>query len=295
MDEPLHFVEHNTLTSLSANDKQTAIAALENGSVVFFPNYFFHPSATQEKSLFSETILDGKHKNISYDYRQRVLGGLNRQLTASDNKQLQIFMQAFAEFAYQTVSETFPQYAEALRWGRTSYRPAKIEGRVSSKRKDDTRLHVDAFPSTPVNGQRILRIFCNINPYNEPRVWHIGEPFAKVISRFSRKIPAYNAALANLLKLIKATKTRRSAYDHYQLHLHDAMKLDDHYQNEVEKHRFDFPANSTWVVFTDQVSHAALSGQYVLEQTFYLPIQAMQNAELSPWRYWAREKADVTA
>jgi hypothetical protein len=60
------------------------------------------------------------------------------------------------------------------------------------------------------------------------------------------------------------------------------MKLDDKYQEQVSKTRFDFPAQSSWIVFTDQVSHAALSGQYLLEQTFYLPVEHMNEPALSP-------------
>ena len=88
--------------------------------------------------------------------------------------------------------------------------------------------------------------------------------------------------------MLKSTKTLRSAYDHYQLKLHDAMKLDDAYQQSVSKQPVDFPAQSTWIVFTDQVSHAALSGRFLLEQTFYLPVEAMANPELSPARQWEK-------
>src|SRR5262249_30381234 len=150
--------------------------------------------------------------------------------------------------------------------------------------------HIDSFPATPVNGRRILRVFSNINPYHEPRVWHLGEPFQQVLTRFAADIPNYNCVHAKLLHLIKATKTLRSAYDHYQLTLHDKMKLCDDYQRTVNKQRIDFPAHSTWIVYTDQVSHAALSGQFLLEQTFYLPVSAMANPALSPLRLWEREK-----
>jgi len=77
------------------------------------------------------------------------------------------------------------------------------------------------------------------------------------------------------------------------LHLHDRMKLDKTYQQTLAKQRVDFPPQSTWLVFTDQVSHAALSGQYLLEQTFYLPVEAMDNPTLSPLRQWEKEKAMV--
>jgi len=36
--------------------------------------------------------------------------------------------------------------------------------------------------------------------------------------------------------------------------------------------------------FSDRVLHAALSGQYALEQTFYLPVEAMADQRDSPLR-----------
>ena len=47
---------------------------------------------------------------------------------------------------------------------RTSFRPGAIETRALSPRKDDKRLHVDAFPSSPVQGRRIFRVFTNAHP-----------------------------------------------------------------------------------------------------------------------------------
>ena len=53
---------------------------------------------------------------------------------------------------------------------RTSYRPQPAVGRDVSWRKDDSRLHVDAFPSRPNRGERILRVFSNVNPDRGPRL-----------------------------------------------------------------------------------------------------------------------------
>jgi len=77
------------------------------------------------------------------------------------------------------------------------------------------------------------------------------------------------------------------------LHLHDTMKLDDVYQAQVEKVQIDFPAKSTWIVFTDHVSHAALSGQHLLEQTFYLPADKMATPDHSPLHYWKKLRPEV--
>ncbi|MFI4918415.1 MAG: Kdo hydroxylase family protein [Legionellales bacterium] len=267
-------------------NQQESIMALESGRVLFFPEYFF---SSIDPFLMSESILDGSHKNISYDYVRNKLGGYQKNNTELKSK-LEPFMRGYAEFAFQLIQSALPAYAPHVQWGRTSFRPAEIDGRASSKRKDDTRLHVDSFPASPVNGLRILRIFCNINPQNKPRVWNIGEPFADVLERFAPQIPPYSLFKAKLLKLVKSTKTLRSAYDHCMIHLHDTMKLDDQYQNQVNKTQINFPAQSSWIVFTDHVSHAALSGQYLLEHTFYLPVDNMDKPECSPLSQWKTSK-----
>lgn len=270
----------NNLIHISNNLEKSG-EILENGRIVYLPDLFFKLETLEEEKLISANILNIKHKNISYDYKKNKLAGLaaeHQHLSETTQK----FMHRFALFAKDLINKLCPEYKTHLIFGRTSYRPAEIKLRIRSKRQDDTRLHVDAFPATPVNGNRILRIFCNINPNNTPRIWHVGEPFDEVLEKFAEKLPKYNFLGAKILQLIKATKTLRSSYDHYMLKLHDAMKLDDNYQNTVNKTKVDFKANSTWVVFTDQVSHAALSGQFLLEQTFYLPAQGMINSATSP-------------
>ena len=72
--------------------------------------------------------------------------------------------------------------------------------------------------------------------------------------------------------------------------LHDLMKLDDAYQRDCPKQTLEFAPGSTWMVFTDQVSHAAVSGQHALEQTFTLDLDGMGNPETSPMRVLERLK-----
>ena len=62
------------------------------------------------------------------------------------------------------------------------------------------------------------------------------------------------------------------------------MKADQDYQRQAEQVVHDFPAGSTWMCFTDQVSHAALAGQHQFEQTFRLPLKQMRSADTSPLR-----------
>lgn len=296
MEKQLYTLEINDLSTINPTIQQESIDSLESGRVIFMPSLGFTLTSDEESKFISDSILDGKHKNIGYNTLTQRLGGFNKSvLNPGDQELLKAFMQRYADYAKELVCTLFPQYQQALIWGRTSYRPAEIRGRSSSKRKDDTRLHVDSFPASPVYGQRILRVFCNVNPYGEPRIWHLGEPFEQVMKQFSPGIPDYSTIRAKLLHWIKATKSLRSAYDHYQLNLHDQMKLNDTYQEQVAKQRMEFPAQSTWLVFTDQASHAALGGQFLLEQTFYLPVNAMKTPERSPLRHWEKIKKTALA
>ena len=169
--------------------------------------------------------------------------------------------------------------------GRTSFRPVEIAGRPSSWRKDDTRLHIDAFPATPSQGRRILRVFANVKPHGQPRSWRIGDSFDAVGRHFAPSLrmpwPGSGVVISSVLRV---TKTPRSPYDALMLQLHDLMKEDTAYQQSAPQMSFDFPAGSTWMAFTDQVSHAAIAGQYQLEQTFLLPVSAMLDPDRSPLR-----------
>jgi hypothetical protein len=60
------------------------------------------------------------------------------------------------------------------------------------------------------------------------------------------------------------------------------MKADLAYQKNAPQTEIQFPPGATWIVYTDCVSHAAMSGQHLFEQTFYLPVNAMQNPDKSP-------------
>src|SRR6185295_13258219 len=93
---------------------------------------------------------------------------------------------------------------------------------------------------------------------------------------------------AAILQALRITKSRRTPYDAMMLQLHDCMKRDVEFQERSQQEAVEFPAGSTWVAFTDQVSHAATAGQYQLEQTFLLPVSAMAEEARSPLRILER-------
>ena len=199
-------------------------------------------------------------------------------------------MGRFSDGAMRVVEALCPSYAARIQRGRASFRPAEIAGRASTWRKDDTRLHVDSFPATPSGGQRILRLFTNVNPEGRPRAWRVGDDFEAVARRFAPRLRMPLPGSGRLLALLRMTKSARTPYDALMLQLHDRMKADAEFQSRSPQDAIDFPAGTTWLAFTDQVSHAAMSGQYQLEQTFLLPVDAMNQPERSPLRVLERIK-----
>jgi hypothetical protein len=274
-------------TSFPEEKREKCILSLEQGQLIYFPHLAFH-LFPNEMPLLDAHISNQKRKNISYHPQTNRIHGI-KKIKKQKQQSLQVMLARFSEHARLLIENLFPRYQQGLIWGRTSYRPAQVSHRISSSRKDDRRLHVDAFPASPNQGKRILRVFTNINPHGEDRVWRIGEPFEKVVNRFLPKLHRPLPGSASLLKWLHVTKSLRTPYDHYMLQLHDNMKADENYQQNVHYTELRFPPGSTWIVQTDHVSHAAMSGQFMLEQTFYLPVESMKSPEHSPLKVLERK------
>ncbi|MBK6006490.1 Kdo hydroxylase family protein [Ramlibacter ginsenosidimutans] len=276
MDNPIRTME---LADWSAAvDRPEWAAALEAGEVLYFPRLAFSLSG-EEQALLQPSLLAEGVRNISLDAQGRlkgVAGGPEVQA------QVSALIARFGVQARALCRGLFPAYDAHLRAAPTSLRPTEVSTRKQSVRADDRRLHVDAFPTRPNYGERILRVFTNVNPHGEPRVWRVGEPFEAVARRYLPQARPYVQWQAKLLQALKITKSFRSEYDHLMLQLHDRMKADEAYQRDCEQVTMPFPTGSTWVCFSDQTVHAAMSGQYMLEQTFHLPVARQYDVQASP-------------
>lgn len=277
----LETISLNSLAPQENEFQQRAISSLEGGKVVYLPHLTFE-LLPNETEFLDPVILKPKIKNVSYDIQTGNVQGTC--LSGEKSLELKEMLHRFALFSREILTLFFPKYLPQAIQGRTSYRPAETLGRRLSLLKDDSLLHVDSFPSQPVKGNRILRIFSNINPDGKSRVWKVGEPFSQVVNKMSPRLKGQLPGVAYLMRTLGITKGLRTLYDHYMLELHDAMKKDPAYQREVEQTVLELKAGSSWMVFTDLVSHAVLSGQFVLEQTYYIPPDAMYQEELSPLR-----------
>jgi hypothetical protein len=254
------------------------IAALEAGKVLYFPHVAFTLMAGEQR-FFTPDIRNPKTRNISLDDGGHLKGAIGDELTQRD---MAAMIGRFRAQAQALIDSLCPRYRGQLRLAPTSYRPLQVETRVQSWRADDRRLHIDAFPSRPNHGERILRVFTNVNPDGIPRVWRVGEPFEDMAKRFLPRAKHYSRWQAMLLNALHVTKSLRSEYDHLMLQLHDGMKSDLDYQNNAPQATMPFPSGSTWVCFSDQTSHAAMSGQYLLEQTLHLPVAQQYHPDASP-------------
>jgi hypothetical protein len=274
--------QSDTWTPAIPPDKGAAMAReLESGRVLYFPGLQF-PFENHEKKFLDPKWSNGNAKNISLASDDGLVKGAAG--SSQDIKELSALVGRYRSSTAKLVRTLLPNYADGLRLGRTSYRPVLVQGRATSWRKDDTRLHVDAFPTRPTRGERIMRVFANVNPNGMPRTWRVGEPFGDMAKRLLPRVGEPFPGLSFLLHLVRATKSPRSHFDHIMLQLHDHMKRDMDYQRTAPQETFEFMPGSVWICFSDQTSHAAMAGQFMFEQTMHLPVDCLYEPERSPLR-----------
>jgi hypothetical protein len=257
---------------------------LETEGLVLLPGQPF-AVGRDEADLVSPRWSDGRAKNISLSPGGDVRGAAEE---ATAERRLGRLMARYRDWAESLILEKAPRYEGSLERGRTSLRTRDVAEGAESKRKDDRRLHVDAFASQPTGGKRILRVFTNVNPQGEARLWRVGEGFEPHARRWAHRLRRPWPGEAWLLRRLGATRATRTAYDAAMLGLHDAAKLDDAYQRDAPARDLVLPAGASWIAYTDSVVHAAMRGRFMLEQTFYLPLEAMAAPETSPARILER-------
>ena len=253
-------------------------AAVEAGRVLYFPKLGFDLQPA-EKALLREDMLKAGTRNVSLGADGVLKGAAGSE---AEQQALAAMVGRFRRQALQLIDGLLPEYRGQLRIAPTSFRPKQVETRAQSVRADDQRMHVDAFPSRPSYGERLLRVFLNLNPAGVPRVWRVGDDFETVARQFLPKAKPYRLWQARLLNAVHATKSLRSEYDHLMLQLHDLMKFDEQYQKNGTQLTVPFPPGSVWVCFSDQATHAVMSGQFMMEQTLYLPPGKEVNPQSSP-------------
>src|SRR2546423_2426849 len=278
-----------TIDDASSVNGVQVCSELESGNIVYFPRTpFSFPDEDLKFLLASKQTGAAYHKNIAYRPAEDRITGLDKSAGA-DADRLREIMRRYSQRAEQFLTELLTPYAGQWKLDFASYRPLEERGRPARLRARNDSPHVDAFPTRPTNGHRILRLFTNINP-SQNRVWITSQTFDALAPRFAKSLglprargnQPFGKTMRRILASLGLTGARRSPYDRFMHRCHNAMKEDAEFQRNCPKQRWEFPPNSTWMVFTDFVSHAVLEGQYALEQTFILSHRAMVQPEKAP-------------
>ena len=263
---------------------------LEEGNILFFPETPFElPENDREFLLSQQQSGAAYHKNIAYRPRQDRLTGFSKH-GREDQERLRAIMRAYSGSVTQFLSALLPQYAGAWRLDFASFRPQEEQGRQLRLRARNDLLHVDSFSTRPTQGDRILRIFTNINP-TQPRVWLTTETFEGLAQSFlgpggaaealsqraksTKSSGGLGRALVRLGRALGLPVADSSPYDDLMLAFHHFLKENREFQETCPKTRWEFPPGSTWIVFTDMVSHAVLAGQFALEHTYIVSGSAL--------------------
>jgi hypothetical protein len=269
---------------------------LEAGDILFFPETPIAIPQEDLEFLIGHRQVGGTyHKNIAYRPLEDRITGFDTQDTSTAER-LQAIMRRYSGDVVGFLHNFLSPYQGRWKVDYASYRPEEEQSRDLALRKRNDLLHTDAFPTRPTHGDRILRFFNNINP-SGTRNWITTETFDVLVEQMRNgklnggAIPLPSTmdtspikrALAGLGagKLVPSLK--RSPYDQFMMRFHNYMKENSQFQQNCPKQHWEFPPGSSWIVYTDMVSHAVLSGQFALEQTLIVSRQAMVTPEKSPY------------
>lgn len=264
-----------------------ACEQLESGRTLYFAQPPFDLSEADREFLGSQRRADSSvHKNASYRPDEDALHGFDAPAPARER--LRGILRHYSEQAVEFVRRFLAPYDGHYKLDYASFRPLEEDGRKLPLHKRNDLLHVDAFPSRPTHGGRILRLFTNVHP-SKMRVWIVGEEFPALARRlaldaglFSFAVRGGSSSFTRFLRACGAPLPDRSAYDRFMLRFHDYLKENSRYQQDCQKTRMEFPPMSTWLVFTDGVPHAVLSGQHALEQTFIVSREGLVAPQFAP-------------
>src|SRR5271168_47138 len=264
---------------------------LERGRILYFPIIPYGISEDDREFLLGQQQTGSRfHKNISFRPATDVLNGMDAD--SADRQRTHQIMQRFSNSVAEFVQTALAPYHGKLKMDYASFRPFEEEDRDLPLHKRNDLLHVDAFPTRPTRGSRILRVFANLN-LTKPRVWNTTESFETLAKQYAedaglRQIAEDNSYLSRAVQSVAEklgfSKSGRTAYDVFMLRFHDYLKENREFQQNCPKIKMEFPPLATWVVFTDGVAHAAMSGQFAIEQTLLIPPSALVTPQEAPYR-----------
>lgn len=275
--------------------------SLERGSVIFFPESPVPVPDMEDLNFIRQQLPDLlRGKNISYHPEVDQIRGLD-EADPEVAARVRRILVGMSDNIAQFLARNAPRLVENWTVGTCSFRPIEEQGRQLDAHASNELVHVDAGAYGATNGDRILRFFVNVNP-TEDRVWATKGSFPELFQRYGEQAQLVGASAGNnfltkgpvdhartglintLAKVVPVLKVLDSSpYDRVMRKFHNYMKDTPAFQQETQGHEeFRFPPFSAWMVFTDMVSHACLSGQYAFVHTSIVPLDNCRLPDMAP-------------
>lgn len=290
-----------TKAQLAAVGPHDISDALENGKIVCFPECPIDlPSAEDLEFLRQEMPKHLSSKNISFHPEADRIIGIkgSREVVERAQRILKIQNVRVQGFLRRVI----PELTRDWLVGTASFRPLQEKGRDLPAHASNELVHVDAGAYGATHGDGIIRFFVNVNPV-EDRVWVTKGSFSELYRRYGGEAGILPPSGANghameegVLDRVRTSVTNglsaivpsakfldSSPYDRAMRRFHNYMKDTPAFQSTPEGHQeFRFKPFWAWMVFTDRVSHACLSGQHAFADTFVIRLGSCRLPQMAP-------------
>jgi hypothetical protein len=271
------------------NEGAGVYVPLECGEIVYFPACPFPLAEGLDREFLRQQKLGNSlHKNISFDPVTGRTSGY-RTISPEQESRLRALLVDFSVTATAWLAQWLPRYAGSWTLDRVHFRPEEEALRILREVARNELLHLDAFPTRPARGRRILRLFVNLNDH-EPQTWVTSDTFGPLLQRYGRDVglPANVEARwprrlqQGLLGLIQSHRRQRTVYDRFMLRFHHFLKRHQEFQEKGPKRFWTFAPGSAWLLFTDGLSHGELRGQYALDHSYFISPESLALPDQSP-------------
>ena len=274
---------------------------LEAGRIVHFPTCPIQLPGDNDQTFLRETLPRRlKLKNISYHPEADRVRGLEGN--GDIGERVHQILTDHSRKVSQFLDSVIPSLTRGWTMGTCSFRPLEEKGRNLKPHASTELVHFDAGAYGATTGDRLLRFFVNHNPAVD-RVWATKGTFPLVFEKYGDaagvrernpgpdylKKTAADQMRTGFLRLLAAAGLPMakvldsSPYDRTMRKFHNFMKDTPAFQDDPENHEvMRFGPFSAWMVFTDMVSHAALSGQFCFVTTGLVPLRNCRRPELAP-------------
>jgi hypothetical protein len=272
---------------------------LEKGQVVHFATCPFRlPEEADLRFLRTDIAQHLLRKNVSYYPDANRLTGIKADPTVIGRALL--ILKTYSESVQTFLQAAIPSFMRGARLGTSSFRPLQEHGRNLKPHASNELVHIDAGAYGATHGDRILRFFTNVNP-TEDRVWISKGSFTDLYRRHAKLAGidaearvgveekwvdrAYSGLVRAASKVVPLAKVIDSSpYDRTMRKFHNYMKDTPQFQHDADGQlQMIFKPFSSWMVLTDAVSHACISGQHAFVDTFLVPLANCRLRQLAPY------------